>query len=540
MRSLHLVLAFCALAAPAVRGQAPPPGLARQAVIEVQAGTDPEPMRDGRILVGDGAIRRPGGQGGIRSLYGYVATWPAMPWDWAPAALSFASDKGGLVRLSFSGPSPRDDDLWEPTPWVQWRNVRIEGASLAHPGGLRGPTPTDLRRRSFASSADSTLDLWLLVPPGAEVRIAAEMRAARIASLPARPAWAGQDTPAHRAAARLRRGVNLANWLEAPPDDDWGASYSDADLRRIRTEGFDHIRFPVSWNYHTGPAPDYRIDPAFLRRVDEMVDAALRRNLGVILNLHHFDDLIADPDLEGDRFVAIWAQLARHYRTRPAGLVFELLNEPRDPFSGEIMNELYARALAAIRGVPSGRTVLVGVPDFASPDRLADLRLPEDERNVIVSVHNYAPHLFTHQGAHWAMPNAATLGVQYPGPPRQPLLPHPDALAYSPGWTARWLLDYNRLPADLNPSGPIAFQPRLRRAAAYAEWSGRPVRLSEFGAMADVDPASRARYLADVRRTAEELGMGWTLWDWNAFFRYWDPDRQRALPGLRNALFGRP
>ena len=74
------------------------------------------------------------------------------------------------------------------------------------------------------------------------------------------------------------------------------------------------------------------------------------------------------------------------------------------------------------------------------------------------------------------------------------------------------------------------------------QWSdhyGRPVHIGEFGCYARVDAESRARYHAAFRRAAEAQGLGWAIWDWSAGFRYWDKKKDRPMPGLREALFGK-
>jgi len=51
--------------------------------------------------------------------------------------------------------------------------------------------------------------------------------------------------------------------------------------------------------------------------------------LTVILDLHHFDDLMSDPDAFAPVFVAIWSELADHFEGYDDRLIVELLNEPR-------------------------------------------------------------------------------------------------------------------------------------------------------------------------------------------------------------------
>src|SRR5262245_8368588 len=70
---------------------------------------------------------------------------------------------------------------------------------------------------------------------------------------------ANRDSLAHRAAKKFLRGVNLGNYLEAPPTQNWGATYSRADFVQIRAEGFDHVRLPIAWHHYTGPGPDFKL-----------------------------------------------------------------------------------------------------------------------------------------------------------------------------------------------------------------------------------------------------------------------------------------
>src|SRR5947209_8987592 len=69
-----------------------------------------------------------------------------------------------------------------------------------------------------------------------------------------------RDTPAHLAARRFMRGVNLSNYLEyAPNDPARTLSYSISDFALIRAEGFDHVRVPVAWHLYAGPAPAFTL-----------------------------------------------------------------------------------------------------------------------------------------------------------------------------------------------------------------------------------------------------------------------------------------
>jgi aryl-phospho-beta-D-glucosidase BglC (GH1 family) len=101
------------------------------------------------------------------------------------------------------------------------------------------------------------------------------------------------------------------------------------------------------------------------------------------------------------------------------------------------------------------------------------------------------------------------------------------------------LEEYNTLPTEKNPSGPIAFTSRMKFLHDWQAHYGRPIHLGEFGAYTKGDQQSRANYYSALRYAAEAQGIGWCIWDWNSGFRYWDEKTQQPLPGMREALFGK-
>src|SRR3546814_19625983 len=57
----------------------------------------------------------------------------------------------------------------------------------------------------------------------------------------------------------------------------------------------------------------HTIDPAFLDRVEAVVDQALAADLNVILNSHHFDALDKDPAATAPWLAAVWKQVAARF-----------------------------------------------------------------------------------------------------------------------------------------------------------------------------------------------------------------------------------
>ncbi|MDE3068657.1 MAG: glycoside hydrolase family 5 protein [Verrucomicrobiota bacterium] len=344
------------------------------------------------------------------------------------------------------------------------------------------------------------------------------------------------DSPAWRAAGHFLRGVNLGNYLEVPPGQSWRVTASAGDFALMRAQGFDHVRVPVGWHHYAGPAPDFALSPEIFSRVDFVVTNALDAGLSVIINIHHFDELDQNPAAATAEFLKIWGQIAAHYAKFPQRLAFELDNEPHANATTAVMNPIDARAIAEIRATNPHRTIFVEPGGWGSIGELKHLVLPPDD-NVIVSAHCYDPFYFTHQGATWAGPDPKVTGIQFPGPPKKPLVPDP-SLKLHP-WVLDWIHRYNTLPADKNPCSPLAFEGKLKYCRAWSDYYGRPVHIGEFGCFTTADPASRARFYGAFRRAAEQERLGWAIWDWNAGFRYWDRQNHRPMPGLREALFGK-
>ena len=348
---------------------------------------------------------------------------------------------------------------------------------------------------------------------------------------------ASHNTPAYRTAKFFMRGVNLGNYLEAPPGQSWGVTVSADEFALMRAEGFDHVRVPVGWHHYAGPAPDFTLSPEIFSRVDFVVTNALKNKLAVMINIHHFDELDTNPAVATDEFLKIWRQIAAHYKNFPAQLAFELDNEPHQNATTARMNSIYAEVISEIRESNPRRTIFVEPGNWGNVDELKNLALPPDD-NVIVSVHCYEPFYFTHQGATWAGSDTKVTGIQFPGPPAAPLVPDPSLMLNR--WVTNWIYRYNNLPSDKNPSGPVAFQEKIRQARAWSDYYGHPVHFGEFGSYTKADPVSRANFYAAFRQALDEQRIGWCIWDWSAGFRYWDKTKNRPMPGMREALFGKP
>lgn len=546
LRPLLFVLLACGL-----RAEEFPPHLATEARLFLRVPAEAAPL--GKIDVSAG-VADPGSHEATPEKRERLTDirFPISWWHWKELTLRFTPSHDGEVELDLNGPwgEARPGVLQQQE--VLWDAVTAEGAEISNGGfedrGTEAPEHWTSPWRPYPASSAWPLAgnepfegkhcaaSWhgrpligkLRVKAGVPVALKLHARAATVPGFRVPPALP-QATPAHRARALLKRGVNLGNHWEAPPGG-WGIEYGLADIERIAGEGFDHIRVPIAWHFHL---KDGAIDPAFVAEIEPLLKRALELKLGVIVNWHHFEALCADPERHRDEFAAGWEIVARHFKDWPPQLYLELLNEPNGALDHDALTGVHAAGIAAIRKVDPKRILLVNPPQWAAVRGLDRLFLPEHDDRIIVSIHSYEPFEFTHQQAGWVKLDDLR-GIRYPGPPETPVA-LPPSLREHPGLAA-WLDAYNTRTGRANPCGPAVFEALLDEAAAWSKRFGRPIHIGEFGAYRKADAASRERYVRDFRRAAEKRGIPWAMWDWKAGFGYWDPDEKRPL--LREAIFG--
>lgn len=300
----------------------------------------------------------------------------------------------------------------------------------------------------------------------------------------------------------LGRGVNFGNALEAPKEGDWGVKIKDEYFAKIKAAGFDSIRLPVKWNAYAKKTAPYTIDPAIFKRVDHLLDLAEKNKLNVVLNIHHFDEFDNDPDAFADMFVGLWKQIATHYKDRPASLYFELMNEPHDKLTDKRWNEYLPKGLAAVRESNPTRPVIVGPASWNAIWILPKLELPKDDR-LIVTVHMYNPHEFTHQGAPWAGDKIKAIKNR--------------------SWVG-------------TDSQMAALKKELDIASNWAKKNNRPIYLGEFGTFEKVPEESRVKWTKAVTREAETRGWSWAYWEFGAGFGIYDREKDEWRTPLVKAL----
>lgn len=216
---------------------------------------------------------------------------------------------------------------------------------------------------------------------------------------------------------KMQPGWNLGNTFDSTGSDtassmetSWGNPKVTKKLMyKIAAQGFHSIRIPITWDKHVGPSPSYTIDPAYLNRIQQVVNWALDAHLYVIINMHHdswlwVNQMTSDQTSHAQvlsRYDAIWSQIANKFKNESTKLSFESINEPQFVSSSyesatNALNDLntsFDQIVRATGGKNSNRPlILPTVGCTPSQDYLNSLSTTISnlhDPNIIAEVHYY-------------------------------------------------------------------------------------------------------------------------------------------------------
>ena len=313
----------------------------------------------------------------------------------------------------------------------------------------------------------------------------------------------------------VHRGVNISHWLSqsdrrGAEREDW---FNRQDVALLAGLGFDHLRIPIDeeqmWDEDGRPDPE---SFALLNRaLDWCAEFRLRAIVDLhILRSHHFNNkerpLWTQPGAQ-ERFLQCWRELSGVLHGRPNAMVaYELLNEPVAP-DAEDWNRLVAKAYAVIREKEPKRTIVIGSNNYQSVGTFDKLKVPENDRNILLSFHFYEPFHLTHHQASWVGFGIYQGPVKYPGPTvsEEDISGLPEALKNAmKGGTQAW--DRERI------------RKSLAKPLALAKKSGLPLYCGEWGCLPTMSRESRIAWYRDVLSVLEENRIGWAIWDYKGGF----------------------
>jgi endoglucanase len=300
----------------------------------------------------------------------------------------------------------------------------------------------------------------------------------------------------------LGRGINLGNALEVPKGQDWGFTLKMEHFKVIKDAGLDHVRVPVRWSDYAAKTEPFTIDANWFRRIDKVLDEAEKQKLRVVLNVHHYEEMISAPREHLPRLLSLWKQIAARYAKRPATVYFELLNEPNEGLTSPMWNEFIPQLLEVVRKTNPTRPVIVGPGMWNNIHELKNLKLPEDP-NLIVTVHYYLPFDFTHQGAPWTDADIRSIVDR------------------------RW---------PKNGDEEAQFKKDFEAVAKWSQDNKRPIYVGEFGAFEKAPLESRGTWTRAVAQESAKHGFSFAYWEFGAGFGAYDPQNRAWRKPILEAL----
>ena len=221
----------------------------------------------------------------------------------------------------------------------------------------------------------------------------------------------------------IKNGLNISHWLSQSRQRGEGrkAYFTRSDVEYIAGLGYDHIRIPIDEEQMF--TEDGQKEPEAFALLHDALGWCEEFNLRAVVDLHilrthHFNEgekpLFTDAKAQ-EQFYECWRKISGELKKYSVDKVaYEPMNEPvaDDP---ETWNVILNRCVEVIRELEPKRTVIMGSNRWQSFNTVKDLRLPENDPNIIISFHYYDPFLLTHYKASWTHTRDITVPVHYPG-----------------------------------------------------------------------------------------------------------------------------
>lgn len=277
------------------------------------------------------------------------------------------------------------------------------------------------------------------------------------------------------AISQMKRGINLGNTLEPPYEGEWGNPPTQEYMFDMyKKEGFNFVRVPVRWDKHMATTSPFKIDAAWLNRVEQILDWGLSKGLYMVVNSHHdgwIKENYANP-VNQARFDSLWSQVATRFKNKSEKLIFEICNEPVSPMTKAQNDELHQKAIKVIRKTNPTRLIIFQGIDWGGSDALINAAIPNDPY-IIGSFHSYDPYLFGLEGQ-------GTWGTA----------------------------------TDIS-----ALRAKFQKVKDWSDKNNIPVFLGEFGSLKTCDYNSRMKHYKTYMELSETFGFAPAAWDDGGSFR---------------------
>ena len=328
---------------------------------------------------------------------------------------------------------------------------------------------------------------------------------------------------------KIGRGTNVSHWLSQSEErgEARRLHIQEDDFARLDSLGFDFVRLPIDevqfWDEDGNKLPEA------WELMTNAINWAEKHHLRTIVDLHiirsHYFNAVNEGGSSANtlftseeaqqQLINMWYQLSDVLKGYSNDSVaYEFMNEPVAD-DHEQWNQLIAKVHKALREREPQRTLVIGSNRWQGYETMKYLKVPEGDKNIILSFHYYNPMLLTHRGAWWTPVGKYTGKITYPG-----ILISKE--------------DYEAAPAELKPElEPYLTQEwnidKIRAdfadAIAAAKQYGLQLFCGEWGVYEPVERDLAYAWTKDMMQVFTENNIAWTTWCYDADFGFWDQQK---------------
>ena len=327
---------------------------------------------------------------------------------------------------------------------------------------------------------------------------------------------------------RIKRGTNLSHWLSQSKErgEARREHIQEDDFERLEQLGFDFVRIPIDEEQFWDEEGDQL--PEAWELLTNALNLAVKHHLRAIVDLHiirsHYFNAVNEGGASKNtlftseeaqqQLINMWYQLSDVLKGYSNDSVaYEFMNEPVAD-DHEQWNQLVAKVHKALREKEPQRTLVIGSNMWQSYETIKYLKVPEGDKNIVLSFHYYNPMILTHYGAWWTPLGKYKGKVNYPGitVSKEDFEAAPDSIkeALKPFTTQVW--DVNKIREDFKDAIEAAKKYDLQLSQLRGEW----------GVYEPVDRELAYKWTKDMLSVFDEFNIAWTTWCYDADFGFWD------------------
>ena len=325
---------------------------------------------------------------------------------------------------------------------------------------------------------------------------------------------------------RIKRGTNLSHWLSQSTERGEGRRLhiQEDDFARLDSLGFDFVRIPIDeeqfWDEDGNKLPEA------WDLLTNALHLAVKHHLRAIVDLHiirsHYFNAVNENGANANTLftseksqqdlINMWYQLSDVLKGfSNDSVAYEFMNEPVAD-EHEQWNAVIVKVHRALREREPQRTLVIGSNRWQGYETMKHLKVPEGDKNIVLSFHYYNPMILTHYGAGWTPIGKYRGKVNYPGVlvSQEDYDAAPDSLKpeLKPYLTQVW--DVNKIRED------------FKDAIAVAKKYGLQLFCGEWGVYEPVDRELAYKWTKDMLSVFNEFNIAWTTWCYDADFGFWD------------------